>query len=102
MSTSYQMLDYLKDYHTTESRAVKNRELRALFNLTDRQVRNIVSQLRQECEPVCSSSNGYWYSTDPADIEKTLHKLEVQVVNMSTAINGLLMALQEVKDNAGK
>ena len=94
MSTAYQMLGYLKDYHNKESEAVKNRELRSLFSLTDKQVRNVVSQLRQEGEPICSSSYGYWYSTDPNDIEKTLHRLEAQVGNMNISIKGLKQALQ--------
>ena len=89
MSTAYQMLEYLKECHITESNAVKNRELRSLFNLTDKQVRNVVSYLRQRGEPVCSSSYGYWYSTDPEDIEKTLHRLEAQVENMNISIKGL-------------
>jgi hypothetical protein len=93
MSTAHQVLEYLKDCHNTESRAVKNRELRLLFNLTDRQVRGVVSQLRQEGEPVCSSSYGYWYSTDPDDIERTLHRLEAQVENMNISITGLKKAL---------
>lgn len=93
MSTAKQMLEYMKDYHTEESKAVKNRDLRGLFNLTDKQVRNVVSQLRQEGEPVCSSSYGYWYSTDPEDIEKTLHRLEAQVENMAISITGLKKAL---------
>ena len=97
MGTAYRLLDYLKDYHYTESKAVKNRELRSLFNLTDKQVRNVVSQLRQYGEPVCSSSYGYWYSTDPEDIEKTLHRLEAQVENMRVSITGLRKAL-----NGGK
>ena len=94
MSTAHQMLEYLRDHHRTEGEAVKNRDLRSLFNLTDKQVRNVVSQLRQEGEPVCSSSYGYWYSTDPEDIEKTLHRLEAQVENMFISITGLRKALK--------
>jgi hypothetical protein len=93
MGTAYEMLEYLKDRHNTESNALKNRELRFLFNLTERQVRDVVSQLRQEGEPVCSSTYGYWYSTDPDDIEKTLHRLEAQVENMNISITGLRKAL---------
>lgn len=93
MGTARQMLEYLKDHHDTESTAVKNRDLRSLFNLTDRQVRLVVNQLRQEGEPVCSSSYGYWYSTDPADIAKTLHRLETQMENMDISIAGLRKAL---------
>lgn len=94
MDKAYQMLEYLKDYHNTESNAVKSRELRSLFNLRDKQVRLVVNQLRQMGEPVCSSSYGYWYSTDPEDIEKTLHRLEAQVENMNISITGLKKALK--------
>ena len=69
-----------------------------LFNLTDKQLRNVVSGLRQEGKPICSSSYGYWYSTDPEDIEKTIHRLEAQVANMNISIRGLEKALQEVQD----
>lgn len=101
MGIAHQVLDYLKDWRYEESVAIKNRELRSIFNLTDRQVRSIVNQLRQEGEPICSSSQGYWYSTDPDDIEKTLHRLEAQVENMNISITGLKKAL-EVKENAGE
>lgn len=103
MDTAYQMLEYLKDYHNTESTAIKNRELRLLFNLTSRQVRGVVNQLRQEGKPVCSSSSGYWYSTDPEDINKTLHRLEAQVENMLISIKGLNRAKKDLggKGNAG-
>ena len=94
MSIAQQMLDYLKDYHITESGAVKSRDLRLLFNLTDRQVREVVSFLRQEGEPICSSSCGYWYSVDPDDIEKTIRRLEAQAENMRISTTGLRKALR--------
>lgn len=94
MDTAHQILEYLKDYHKTENKAVKSKDLRSLFSLTDKQVRILVSQLRQEGEAVCSSSCGYWYSTDPDDIEKTLHRLDAQVGNMIISIKGLRKALQ--------
>lgn len=93
MSTARDMLEYLKEFHGKERCAVKGRELRSLFNLTDKQVRNVVSQLRQDGEPVCSSSYGYWYSEAPEDIERTLHRLEAQVGNMNISIKGLQKAL---------
>lgn len=98
MGTKYQMLEYLIEHHNTESRAVKNRELRLLFNLTDRQVRILVNQLRQEGKPVCSSSVGYWYGTSPEDINKTIYKMEAQVEKMRKSIKGLREALGEIYD----
>lgn len=83
------IVEYLQDYHTDEKRAIKARELCVLFNLTEKQLRNVVSGLRQDGEAVCSSSYGYWYSKDPEDIEKTLRRLEGQVKNMNISIAGL-------------
>lgn len=92
-STGKLIAEYLKEYHTEENKAVKGRELCVLFNLTDKQLRNVVSLLRQEGEAVCSSSYGYWYSTNLEDIEKTLRRLEGQVKNMNISITGLKQAL---------
>ena len=97
-SVGADITEYLKDYHLSENKAIKGRELCVLFNLTDKQLRNVVSGLRQEGKPICSSSYGYWYSTDPEDIEKTIHRLEAQVANMNISIRGLERALQEVQD----
>lgn len=91
--------EYLKEYHKVEAQAIKGREIRILFNLCDdKQLRNIVTVLRQEGEPICSSSNGYWYSYEPEDLEKTIHRMEAQVFNMNRSIAGLSRILQEVKD----
>jgi hypothetical protein len=70
-----------------------------LFNLKDKQLRNVVTVLRQEGKPICSSSYGYWYSRVPEDLEKTLHRLEAQVHNMNFSIAGLKRILQEVQDD---
>lgn len=87
------IVEYLREYHTKELTAIKGRELCVLFNLTDKNLRNIVSDLRQNGEAICSSSYGYWYSTDPDDIELTLRRLEGQVSNMEKTIAGLRRAL---------
>ena len=92
-STGEQIAEYLMEYHTEENKAIKGRDLCVLFNLTDKQLRNVVSVLRQGGEAVCSSSYGYWYSTDQADIEKTLRRLEGQVRNMNISITGLKQVL---------
>jgi len=89
-----EITEYLKDYHTEERTAIKGRELCVLFNLTDKQLRNVVSGLRQDGEAICSSSYGYWYSTDPEDVEKTLRRLEGQVKNMNVSIAGLQKVLR--------
>ena len=89
------LLEYLKERHTEERHAVNGRDLCILFNLTDKQVRNVVSGLRQDGEPICSSTYGYWYSDDPADIMKTLGRMEGQVKNMNLSIAGLKRILEQ-------
>lgn len=91
--TGSDIAEYLKDYHSSETEAIKARELCSLFNLSNRDIRNVVNGLRQEGEPICSSSSGYWYSTEPADINKTIHRLEGQVKNMNSSIKGLKKVL---------
>lgn len=90
--TGKDIVEYLKSYHTDESSAIKSRELRILFNLTDKGLRDVISGVRQEGAAVCSSSYGYWYSTDPEDIGKTIRRLEGQVKNMNISIAGLKKA----------
>ena len=87
------IVEYLKEYHTQETTAIKGRELCVLFNLTDKHLRNVVSELRQDGEAICSSSYGYWYSTDPDDIQLTLRRIEGQVSNMEKTVAGLRKAL---------
>ena len=97
MSLGADIVEYLAGYHSTEDTAIKARELRALFNLQDKQLRNVISVLRQNGEPICSSSNGYWYSQEPEDISKTIRRMEAQVLNMRHSIAGLYKNL--IKEN---
>lgn len=89
MGTEADIVDYLREYHNKESKAIKGRSLCELFNLHSKQVRNLVSVMRQNGEPICSSNAGYWYSTDPQDLERTIKRLSEQVKNMSCAVDGL-------------
>ena len=94
--------EYLRDNHNTEENAIKGRDLCVLFNLRDKQIRNVVSVLRQGGEPICSSSSGYWYSNDPEDLEKTIYRMESQVANMNYSIEGLYRILKDIEqENKG-
>ena len=46
------IVEYLKEFHTSEGKAVKARELCVLFNVHEKQLRNIVSDLRQNGEAI--------------------------------------------------
>lgn len=97
---SVDILEYLKEYHTEERIAIKSRDLRYLFNLTDRDLRTVIGSIRQNGGAICSSTSGYWYSENPADIEITLSRLEGQVKNMKLTIKGLKKVLAGGKHNA--
>ena len=97
MNVGSDIVDYLKAYHRAEEQAIKGKYLRSIFNLKDRQLRDVVSGLRQAGVAICSSSQGYWYSEDPTDINKTLRRLEGQIMNMNNSIKGLKQVLQEEK-----
>lgn len=94
------LLEYLKAYHKDEATAIKGRDLRVLFNLTDRELRLVVSSLRQNGGAICSSASGYWYSENPEDIQVTLSRLEGQVKNMNLTIKGLRQILTGGKEDA--
>ena len=83
------ILETLQNWHTCEATALPGKELATRFNTTRRGVRMVVTRLRQEGYPICSSDNGYWYGKDAEDIEKTARRLESQIHGMSLAIDGL-------------
>ena len=89
MDKGNDLLEYLQDHHTEEINAVGARELSTLFNITQRGLRSLVTELRKEGYPVCSSNSGYWYSEDEEDIRKTVDRMEAQMEKMEQAVAGL-------------
>lgn len=89
MEKSTDLIEYLQENHTEELNAVGARELSTLFNITQRGLRTLVTELRKEGYPVCSSNSGYWYSEDEEDIRKTVARMEAQMEKMEQAVTGL-------------
>lgn len=92
-----EIVEYLQDFHKSENKAVSAGDLATLFNLTKRSLRTVVTDLRKESYPICSSNSGYWYSVNPEDIEKTARRLEAQAENMEKAVNGLRRSTERRK-----
>ncbi len=67
-------------------------EIEASFGVNGATVRDAVNTLRRQGHPVCSSHQGYWYSTDPNEIQQTIDNLENRVKGMDQAITGLTQA----------
>lgn len=91
--TGLDIVYYLKVWRTCEDNAINARDLCTMFNLNSRQLRLVIGGLRKDGIPICSSSQGYWYSENPEDITKTIHRLDGQVRNMNNSIAGLRKVL---------
>ena len=75
MNQKTDVLNYLKGNHRGEEQAVSSKELEQLFSLEGRSVRRIISALRQEGHPICSSQKGYYYAASQQEINETIARL---------------------------
>ena len=63
--------EFLKKYHSGESRAIKATEINKTIPLSPRQIREVVSHLRLNGVPICSGSTGYYYAATTEELAKT-------------------------------
>ena len=84
--------EYLKKNHTGSEKAVFSEELERLFSMNGRSVRRLISSLRQDGYPICSSCKGYYYAKTQEEINKTVSRLNELVTGVSNARTGLLAA----------
>ena len=92
MNHKEEILNYLKVSHRGEEQAVSSKELEQLFSLEGRSVRRIISALRQEGHPICSSQKGYYYAASHQEINETIARLNEFVTGISNSRTGLLFA----------
>ncbi len=83
---------YLKKHHTGARRAVHSKELEQLFSVDGRALRRCISALRQEGQPICSDSSGYYYAEKQEDINHTVARLNKLVTRIANARTGMLYA----------
>ena len=83
---------YLKRNHTGSEKAVFSEELERLFSMNGRTVRRIISALRQDGHPICSSCKGYYYAKTQDDVNDTVSRLNELVTGVSNSRTGLLYA----------
>ncbi len=83
---------YLKTNHTGQDKAVFSSELERLFSLNGRSVRRIISSLRQDGYPICSSCKGYYYAKTQNEVNDTVSRLNELVTGVSNSRTGLLYA----------
>ncbi|MBQ9825927.1 MAG: hypothetical protein IJM61_01935 [Firmicutes bacterium] len=89
MNKRYLIEAFLREYHKGEERAVHSKDLEALFFISGRDLRRLISELRKEEIPICSSRNGYFYAGSQADIRKCAKMLG----SLSDGVNNSRMSL---------
>ena len=89
MEKKYILEAFLREHHKGEERAIHSKELEALFSLTGRALRRIISELRKEEIPICSSKDGYFYAKTQAEIKKCAGMLG----NLSDGVNSSRISL---------
>ena len=60
--------------------------------LNGRTIRRIISSLRQDGNPICSSGRGYYFARTQDEINDTVSRLNGLVTGVSNARTGLLYA----------
>ena len=89
--------NYMKDEHMGKENAIKSKTLESLFRCKGKEIRHMVNELRCLGVPICSCSQGYFYSTCPSDIRETINHLAGRANKIKAAHDGLGKSLpQEV------
>jgi len=91
--TEMQLLEFLKQNHTGETKAVSSRELEAVFEIKGSLVRKLVNSLR------CGGQNGYYYAASSSELRITIRQLSSRISKIAGAKNGLLWARARWSDN---
>lgn len=77
---AYRIYDYLKDNCVSEENAIQGRDLSARFDITERQLRTIIHEIRNSGELtriILSSNKGYFMATEE-EFERANRRLENQ------------------------
>lgn len=85
--------NYMKNEHMGRDNAIKSSALECIFRCKGIQIRRMVNELRCLGVPICSCSQGYFYSTNPPDIRETINHLAGRARKIKAALDGMENAL---------
>ena len=92
--------DYLKKYCLGKENAEFSHEIEKRFLISGRDLRRIISGLREKGEPICSDfHHGYYYAKNQDEINGTVRGLNEHVTGVSNTITDLRNA--ELKREPG-
>ena len=63
------------------------------FKLHPSHVRGCINLVRSMGIPICSNAKGYWYSSDPEEIQRTVDHIEDRIKKQQEAVSGLRATL---------
>ena len=86
---------YMKNEHMGRDNAIKSKALEGIFRCKGIEIRHMVNELRCLGVPICSCSQGYFYSTNPPDIRETLNHLAGRASKIKAARDGMENALSQ-------
>ena len=89
------LLQYLKDNCPGRTNTKKSAVIERALNISDTEVRKMVSSLRKNGKPIGSSKNGYFYAVTAGEIYFTIRQLETMKRGLEAAIHGLESALDD-------
>lgn len=72
-------------------------DLSTRFHLHPSDIRGIINLCRTMGLPVCSNARGYYWSTNPSDIQNTIDHIELRIAKQKEAVNGLKEAMGVVQ-----
>ena len=91
------VLRHLRDWASARSLAQKRPSIARQLSLTTREVEMAIQALRVAGEPICSSSDGYWISDDPAEVEAMVERLRHRVQTQCVTLSGLMHAAKRMR-----
>ena len=85
--------NYMQTKHSGKKNAIKSKALEGIFRYKGTEIRQMVNELRCLGVPICSCSQGYFYSTNASDIQDTISHLAGRANKIIAAHNGMEKSL---------
>jgi len=76
---------------------IPSRQLELRFNISDREVRQIVNGMRCKTLPIGSDARGYYWCSKQGELVPTIKRLSNSIKSLFDVQKGLLQAQEELK-----
>ena len=67
--------------------AMKSGEITGITGIEDREIREIVRELRKEGHPIGSGAKGFWWITDSGELKQTINNLKSRAFDMLRTVS---------------